>query len=322
MYESGECTAQEAQFTMGLLKETPWQAGWVGGIRIDAKCYLYRHEWVAKKPVHSAAAFVASPNYNVFTVNGKKPDDSVLNNTFANYDKSLYYATYDLTGIVQEGPNAIGVMTGLGWRSLREAEDGVGWGDSLFALQLMVEYTDGTEEWLYSHPDEWRCATDGPVVYNSIYNGEIYDARLEKSGWDSPGYDASGWMPTVEKEPPEGLLRSQLLGPIRDVTEPVKSMQRVDFTACGGGSCVLDVKLPLSGHMTPPLFAAFIRACGEYGCPTLQPNVVSQEDLLDARIHPEAHQDLIVRICGLSAYFVALTPQVQEEIIARTLYEG
>ncbi|MBE5780111.1 MAG: hypothetical protein E7331_12385 [Clostridiales bacterium] len=112
------------------------------------------------------------------------------------------------------------------------------------------------------------------------------------------------------------------LQPIRDVTEPVKSMQRVDFTACGGGSCVLDVKLPLTSHMTPALFAAFIRACGDYGCPTLQPNVVSQEELLDARAHPEKHRQLIVRICGLSAYFVALTPEVQEEIIARNLYEG
>jgi len=118
-----------------------------------------------------------------------------------------------------------------------------------------------------------------------------------------------------------GAAPSQLQ-PIRDVTEPIKSMQRLDFTACGGGSCVLDVKLPLSSHMTPALFAALIRACGEYGCPTLQPNVVSQEDLLDARIHPEKHRQLIVRICGLSAYFVALTPQVQEEIIARNLYEG
>lgn len=118
-----------------------------------------------------------------------------------------------------------------------------------------------------------------------------------------------------------GAAPSQLQ-PIRDVTEPIKSMQRVDFTACGGGSCVLDVKLPLSNHLTPTLFAALIRACGEYGCPTLQPNVVSQEDLLDARVHPEKHRQLIVRICGLSAYFVALTPQVQEEIIARNLCEG
>ncbi len=118
-----------------------------------------------------------------------------------------------------------------------------------------------------------------------------------------------------------GAAPSQLQ-PIRDVTEPIKSMHRVDFTVCGGGSCVLDVKLPLSGHLTPALFAALIRACGEYGCPTIQPNVVSQEELLDARVHPENHRQLIVRICGLSAYFVALTPQVQEEIIARNLYEG
>lgn len=214
-----EMCSEEARFTMGLLPEAAWQARWVGGIRIDAKSYLYRHEWTAKKPVRSAAAFVASPNYNVITVNGKKPDDSVLNNTFANYDKSLYYATYDLTGLVREGENAMGVMTGLGWRSLREAEDGVGWGDSLFAAQILMEYADGSEEWLYSEPDEWRCSTDGPILYNSIYNGEIYDARREQAGWDMPGYDDAGWFDAVEKEPPEGVLRSQLLEPIRVVRE-------------------------------------------------------------------------------------------------------
>lgn len=209
-----EYTSEEACITMGLLPDTPWQARWVGGIRIDAKCYMYRHEWIAKKPVRCAAAFVASPNYNVVTVNGQKPDNSVLNNTFADYDKSLYYATYDLSGLVREGRNAVGVMTGLGWRSLREAEDGVGWGDSLFAMQMMVEYEDGTEEWLFSDPDTWRCSTDGPVVYNSIYNGETYDARLEMPGWDSPGFNEKDWFDAVEKEPPEGVLRSQLLEPI------------------------------------------------------------------------------------------------------------
>jgi len=110
------------------------------------------------------------------------------------------------------------------------------------------------------------------------------------------------------------------LRPIKDVTTPVKSMQNVDFTMCGGGSAVLDVKLPLSGSMNAELFTAFIRACGSYHCPTIQPNVVSQEELLDAKIHPENHKNLIVRICGLSAYFVALTNEVQDEIIARNMY--
>lgn len=116
-----------------------------------------------------------------------------------------------------------------------------------------------------------------------------------------------------------GAAPSQLRE-IKDVTTPVKSMQNMDFTVCGGGSAVLDVKLPLSKHMNGDLFAAFIRACGKYHCPTIQPNVVSQEDLLDAKVNPEEHKNLIVRICGLSAYFVALTPKVQDEIIERNLY--
>ena len=238
-----EYVSGEARFTMGLLPEDPWQGRWVGGIRIDAKCYLYRHEWTAKKPVTAATAFVASPNYNVLTVNGRKPSDAVLNNVFADYDKSLYYATYDITALVREGANAMGVMTGLGWRSLREAEDGVGWCDSLFALQIMLEYEDGQVEWLYSSPDDWRCCTDGPVVYNSIYNGEIYDARLEKAGWDSPGYDDSAWAFTVEKEPPEGVVRSQLLEPIRVVREVLVQ----EIIPAPGGEWTLDFGKNMAG---------------------------------------------------------------------------
>lgn len=107
-----------------------------------------------------------------------------------------------------------------------------------------------------------------------------------------------------------------------DATAPLRSMGHVDFTSCGGGSAVLDLKLPASGGMDEKLFAGFLRACFQCGCPTLQPNVISQEDLLDARVHPEKHKNLIVRISGLSAYFVALTPEVQDEIIARNVYRA
>jgi len=41
------------------------------------------------------------------------------------------------------------------------------------------------------------------------------------------------------------------------------------------------------------------------------------QELLDAKAHPERHKDLMVRISGLSAYFVTLTDKVQDEIIAR-----
>lgn len=50
----------------------------------------------------------------------------------------------------------------------------------------------------------------------------------------------------------------------------------------------------------------------------VQYNVVSRETLLDAQKHPEKHQDLIVRVAGYSAFFNILSPQTQDDIIART----
>lgn len=53
----------------------------------------------------------------------------------------------------------------------------------------------------------------------------------------------------------------------------------------------------------------------------MQVNVVSRDTLLAARAHPEQYQDLLVRVAGYSDYFVKLTPQMQEEVIARTEHE-
>ena len=50
----------------------------------------------------------------------------------------------------------------------------------------------------------------------------------------------------------------------------------------------------------------------------VQYNVVSRETLLDAQKHPEKYQDLIVRVAGYSAFFNILSPQTQDDIIART----
>jgi formate C-acetyltransferase len=53
----------------------------------------------------------------------------------------------------------------------------------------------------------------------------------------------------------------------------------------------------------------------------VQFNVVNLKTLIQARKHPEDHQDLIVRVAGYSDYFVDLTPELQEEIMARTAHE-
>ena len=69
--------------------------------------------------------------------------------------------------------------------------------------------------------------------------------------------------------------------------------------------------------VSPELFAAIFRVVCESGMHLLQPNCASVADLLDAQVHPERHQDIIVKVCGFSARFVTLSKRWQDEIIAR-----
>ena len=50
--------------------------------------------------------------------------------------------------------------------------------------------------------------------------------------------------------------------------------------------------------------------------------VVSPEDLLDAKTHPENHRDLIVRVGGYSEYFINLGEELQDNVLRRTFTEG
>ncbi|GHT80382.1 glycyl radical enzyme [Spirochaetia bacterium] len=120
-----------------------------------------------------------------------------------------------------------------------------------------------------------------------------------------------------------GDLLSQGVAPGRlrgtaSVTDSIRSLNRIDFLSVAGNS-VLDVQMPV-GKMESAQLAALIRSFGTLGGPTIQPNFVSVESLLDAQHHPENHTDLMVRICGLSAYFVRLDREAQDEIIQRNLY--
>jgi formate C-acetyltransferase len=63
------------------------------------------------------------------------------------------------------------------------------------------------------------------------------------------------------------------------------------------------------------LLHAFFNRLGGFH---VQFNVVSRETLFDAQVHPEKHQDLIVRVAGYSAFFNVLSRQTQDDIIERT----
>ncbi len=114
---------------------------------------------------------------------------------WTSYRHRLRYQTFDVTGLLHEGANAIGAMLGEGWFRGRMGFGGAKpaiYGDRIALIaQLEIEYTDGMTECLAT--DETWCASRGPILANDIYNGEEYDARLEQPGWLGPDFDDSVW---------------------------------------------------------------------------------------------------------------------------------
>ena len=100
---------------------------------------------------------------------------------------------------------------------------GQGWFKGMsFLFQLDIEL-EGGESFGVVSDGSWKT-TPGPIVSDSIYNGETYDARLETPGWDSPGYDDSSWSPAETFPGPKGVLSAQMMPPIQvmDTLVPLK----------------------------------------------------------------------------------------------------
>lgn len=105
----------------------------------------------------------------------------------------------------------------------------------------------------------------------------------------------------------------------QSLTEVFQTIRSLDFADYPGNS-VLDVQLPSGGTITPKILAAVLDTFARVNGSTLQLNCVDSEDLKDAQRHPENYENLTVRISGLSACFVRLKKNVQNEIISRTMY--
>jgi len=73
----------------------------------------------------------------------------------------------------------------------------------------------------------------------------------------------------------------------------------------------------LTGH-NAEVFAQYLKTYGDLGVHHIQFSIVDRDTLEDAQAHPEKHTDLMVRVCGYSAYFVDLNRGMQDGIIART----
>ncbi|MFA5204924.1 MAG: pyruvate formate lyase family protein [Lentisphaeria bacterium] len=156
------------------------------------------------------------------------------------------------------------------------------------------------------------------------------DLRNERGGQYQLGYwiyrEFRLWGETMKALPDgrhDGDYLAQSLNPShfrndQNVTTVLQGLAQLDLTKCAGNS-VVNLVLDKTG-LTPEVLDGLLRTFARLKLQLLQLNCTSREELLDAQQHPELHQDLIVRICGFSAKFTALSRAWQNEVISRKEY--
>jgi alpha-L-rhamnosidase len=276
VWQPGQETAGEwsahTNWEMGLLDNSDWQAKWlqvatptvvdtnpqisqwinlvgtvekaeggvkspaIGGLNVMPTASLFRFEFaIDKTPVSAKLNSTAGGYYEVF-LNGKAVKDRIMDPGQTDFDKRILYNTDEVTELLTQGTNVIGVHLGSGWydeglaftgwknpdaKSKKKRKKSYSFGQPTFIAQLELTFADGSKQVVAS--DEQWLSHSSPVIKEGIFSGELFDASKMIANWHTKdaAIDKNQWQPAKALDVwPTLALEPQLLPPIR----PVKAM--------------------------------------------------------------------------------------------------
>lgn len=248
-----------AFWSVGLLSESDWRAKWIGidttsaedvlegATRLSAR-YLRKEFAVRGGGIERATLYISGLGLYEAFVNAQRVGTQVLAPTLTDYAREVKYNTFDLTGTLKAGKNAIGVTLGNGRFFATRQRQRSGWmmnyGFPKLLLQLEITYADGSRQLIVSD-DSWKITTEGPIRANNEYDGEEYDARMELTGWAEAGYDDASWLRPQYVQPPCYRLRGQMNYNI----EIMDSIRPVCVTQPNADTYILDMGQNMVGWL-------------------------------------------------------------------------
>lgn len=189
----------------GLLKVSDWKAKFVTTTSpppkdgIPHRPTLYRKEFTLEpQGKHTRARlYISALGLYAASINGRRVGDLHMAPGWTSYHHRLQYQVFDVTELLRDGKNVIGVEVAEGWYAgrliwipgLRNL-----YGDKpAFIAQLETQDDSGSYDYSTQvvSDDSW-VSHPSPRQSASIYDGEVYDAREELSDWASPDFDAAG----------------------------------------------------------------------------------------------------------------------------------
>ena len=214
-------------FEISLLNQNDWQAKWighefeddilVGHTRLAAR-YL-RKDFTLHGEVSEARLYVSGMGqYSAFLNGTEIAPEELLKPTLSWFSKRVYFNTYDVTSMLQQGDNAMGIiLEGGRYTTIRYdvknpnwdgTENAFGFGTPRLLLQLEVTYTDGNKDLIVSD-ETWKITNRGPIRTANEYDGETYDENYELSDWTNAHYVDTTWLQAELVDSPEGQLSPQ-----------------------------------------------------------------------------------------------------------------
>ncbi|MFI5897129.1 glycoside hydrolase family 78 protein [Actinoplanes sp. NPDC051513] len=157
--------------------------------------------------------------YEAF-LNGKRVGDAELTPGYTQYRKRLQVQAYDVTSLVREGANALGVILTDGWYAgqIGALHKPTQWGDRTALLaELHLWLADGSSLVVGTGPS-WRSAA-GHIRTADLIAGESADLRDFPAGWDTPDFDDSAWLPVTTADRGYDTLTDSPSPPVRRVEE-------------------------------------------------------------------------------------------------------
>jgi alpha-L-rhamnosidase len=221
--------SEPASFEMGLINQEDWLSEWIGFTPgLPGRVLYFRGTFKTREHIQKARAYISGIGYYKMNINGLRVGDNQLDPATSDYNKHIYYTTYDI-GPYLKSENSVVVAVGPGW-----------YGIPKLRMQIEFLYKDGTTERISS--DFIRNVTAGPILRSSIYDGEAYDAREESGEFDPATAQDSQYMKKIRwtwaniVDSPGGKMISQKLEPIKiistlvpqDIKEPVPGVYVVD----------------------------------------------------------------------------------------------
>lgn len=181
----------------------------------------FRKSFTVEKQIKTATLYICALGLGVAKINDVLVTDDVLTTPFTRYDKTVIYQQYDVTSLLKEGANAIGVHCGNGFYN----NNSMVWNDCgasyrsnpKMIASLKIEFFDNSFTEINS--DTTWYTTLGSRPYNHMRQGEICDARLRKSGYSCSEFDDSAWERVRIAISPGGTLKTTNMPPIRIIRE-------------------------------------------------------------------------------------------------------